>query len=380
MRPGIDELERTNFAAVRGQRVGLITNHTGLTRDGRTTVAVLAATDECELVALFSPEHGFTGQLDQAVIDDASHGATGLRIHSLYGETRVPTAAMLEGIDTLVFDIQDIGCRFYTYISTMKGALEAAAKHGKRFVVLDRPNPIGGDVVAGPVLDAGRESFVGCHAIPIRHGMTVGELTRMFRADEGLEVEFEIVRCAGWRRSDWFDRTGLRWIDPSPNIRSLDQAALYPGIGLVEMTNVSVGRGTDTPFLRVGAPWVDGIALAGWMNCGDHGARFVPIEFTPTASKNANETCGGVQISITNRAELDPIAIGIELACGLQALHADAWDTTKLDRLLCDAAVAEAILSNAVLADDPVRPDIEALWADELAAFERKRAKFLLYD
>ncbi|MGE3780787.1 MAG: exo-beta-N-acetylmuramidase NamZ domain-containing protein, partial [Pirellulaceae bacterium] len=259
---GIDVLARDGFRQLAGRRVGLITNHTGRSHDGQSTVERFHASTTTKLVSLFSPEHGFAGALDVARISDSRDERTGLVIHSLYGETRRPTAAMLADIDTLVFDIQDIGCRFYTYVSTMGEAMQAAAEHGKRFVVLDRPNPINGLDVAGPMLDPGEESFVGFHRLPVRHGMTVGELARLIRDERKIDVELDVIACEGWRRADYYDATGLTWINPSPNMRSLTQALLYPGVGLLETTNLSVGRGTDTPFQVVGAPWLDGVRLA----------------------------------------------------------------------------------------------------------------------
>ena len=253
---GIDVLQRDGFKPLKGH-VGLIANHTSLDRNHTSTVQVLHDAPQVDLVTLFSPEHGFLGTLDQRIIDDVDDQATGLTVHSLYGKTRQPTAEMLAGVDTLVFDIQDIGARFNTFVSTMGEAIQAA-EHGVMFVVLDRPNPINGVDVAGPVLDQGRESFVGWHTIPVRHGMTVGELARMFNEELELGVDLRVVPVVGWERRDYFDATGLTWINPSPNMRSLTEAVLYPGIGLLETTNLSVGRGTDTPFEVVGAPWIDG--------------------------------------------------------------------------------------------------------------------------
>lgn len=371
--PGIDVLAERKFDIVRGASVGLITNHTGRSQSGATSVSVFAGTEACRLVALFSPEHGFTGALDQAEIDDSTDPTTGVVIHSLYGETRVPTAEMLAGVDVLVFDIQDIGTRFYTYISTMKGAMEAAASQDVRFVVLDRPNPIGGTAVRGPVLDDGTQSFVGCHTLPVQHGMTVGELAEMLRAECSIDVRLEVVRCAGWRRDDAFDRTGLLWVNPSPNIRSLNQALLYPGVGLLEMTNVSVGRGTDAPFETFGAPWIDHLALAVRLGRELDAVGVVPIEFEPTSSKFAGERCRGLQFSIRSRARLDAVELGIRLACALRTQHESEWDTERLPRLLCDRQVVAAIRRGAK-ADE-----VLAIWANELAEFERRRARFLLY-
>ena len=370
---GLDVLVDTDFAALKGRKIGLITNHTGIDRHRRQNVDLMLAADGFELVALFSPEHGFSGTLDQARIADATHGS-GLPIHSLYGETRKPTAEMLEGLDTLVFDIQDIGCRFYTYISTMGLAMQAAAEHGKRFVVLDRVNPIGGVAVEGPILDPGSESFVGFHTIPVRHGMTVGEIARMLNAEQEIGCELEIVELDGWERSMWFDATGQPWIDPSPNMRTLTQALLYPGVGLVETTNLSVGRGTDTPFEHVGAPWIDGPALAARLN-GERlpGIRCYPVRFTPTSSKFADESCEGVHFVVTDRDAFESLRFGMALASALRALHPDDWELDRYRRLLADDAVLDAIRAGESTAE------LTAVWADELAAFGPRRAEFLVY-
>ncbi|HEY6564718.1 MAG TPA: exo-beta-N-acetylmuramidase NamZ domain-containing protein, partial [Pirellulaceae bacterium] len=252
---GIDVLERDNFEPLRGRRIGLITNHTGVNRHGTRTAMLFARAKDPRLVALFSPEHGLQGNRDEARIADSRDSETKVPVFSLYGATRRPTSTMLQGIDTLVFDIQDIGTRYYTYISTMGEAMFAAAEAGMPFVVLDRPNPIRGDRVEGPLLDAGRESFVGFHQLPVRHGMTVGELARMFQRERIPNLDLRIISLEGWRRNDWFDQTELPWISPSPNMRSLVAALLYPGIGWMETTNISVGRGTDSPFEVLGAPW-----------------------------------------------------------------------------------------------------------------------------
>jgi len=372
---GIDVLARDGFAALEGRRVGLITNHTGLDASGRSTIRLLHGAPGVELVALFSPEHGLEGRLD---VPDIAHGedaATGIRVYSLYGETRRPLPAMLEGIDTLVFDIQDIGTRFYTYISTLGMAMEAAAEAGLRFVVLDRPNPIGGDVVAGPVADPGRESFTAFHRLPVRHGMTVGELARLFRAERAPALELDVVALEHWRRGDFYDATGLRWVDPSPNMRSLAQALLYPGIGLLETTNLSVGRGTDTPFERFGAPWLDGVSFAFELNgLGLPGVVFVPIEFTPEASTFAGERCGGINVIVTDRAVFQSVRTGLEIALALRRLYPDDWDVDAYDRLLVSAATLDAVRAGRLFSE------IEAAWQDALDDFRRRRAGVLLYD
>jgi len=372
---GIDVLVRDDFAPLADRRVGLITNHTGLARDGRSTADLLFAAKNVELVRIFSPEHGPRGQLDVADIGDSLDEATGVPIVSLYGEHRRPTAAMLEGLDTVVFDIQDIGTRFYTYISTMGNAMQAAAEHGKRFVVLDRPNPINGVTVAGPVLDDGLPSFVAFHTLPVRHGMTVGELALMFREELGLELELDIVRLEGWTRATWFDATGLAWINPSPNMRSLVEAILYPGIGLLETTNLSVGRGTATPFELIGAPWLDAEALAAALNRMElAGIEFSPVHFTPDARTFANELCHGVRFTLTDRDRFESVATGLAIATVLLRDFGEDWNTERYIRLLGNHAALEALLSG----DDVAA--IEASYAEGLATFFERRANFLLYD
>ncbi len=372
---GIDVLVRDDFKQLQGRRVGLITNHTGLDREGRRTIDLLYNARGVDLVALFSPEHGIAGTLDHDGIKNARDEATGLPVHSLYdGEVRRPRKEHLEGIDTLVFDIQDVGARFYTYTSTMAWAMEAAGESGLKYVVLDRPNPIGGVAVEGPTADAGRESFVGCHTIPVRHGMTVGELARMIREERGIDVELEVVEVEGWRRGDYWDATGLTWVNPSPNMRSLTEAVLYPGMGVWETTNISVGRGTNTPFEVLGAPWMDGQALAAELNAaGLKGVRFIPIEFTPDDSKFKGQKCGGVNVTIVDRAAIDSVAIGVEIACTLRKLYAKDWQTKRADRLLINGRVYDAILDGAD------RQEIETLYRAELAEFLQRREKYLLY-
>lgn len=346
VRLGIDVLEAQRFQSLAGQRVGLITNHTGRSVDGRSTAEILQATPEVNLTALFSPEHGLEGKLDVAKIGDSRDVKTGLDVFSLYGATRRPTPEMLAGIDTLVFDIQDVGTRFYTYISTMGEAMQAADEEGKRFVVLDRPNPIGGIVVTGPMLDAEKESFVGFHHLPVRHGMTIGEIAKMMKVEKDLELELEIVRCDGWQRTAAWDQTNLTWINPSPNLRNLTQAYLYPGVGLLETTNVSVGRGTDTPFETLGAPWIDGRVLARRLNArAIPGVRFIPVEFTPDASVYKDQPCTGVNIMLTNRDELQSVRVGLEIAASLHALYPQKWQTHNLNRLLGNDLVLQSIRS-----------------------------------
>ncbi len=371
---GIDVLQRDQFKQLNGQRIGLITNHTGINRKWISTVQLLSEAKNVQLVALFSPEHGFEGKLDVAKINDARDTGTGLKIHSLYGKTRIPTDEMLIGIDTLVFDIQDIGTRFYTYISTMGNVMQAAAKHNIRVVILDRPNPINGIDVQGPVLDAGSESFVGYHRIAVRHGMTTGELARMFNAELKLNLDLKIIKIKGWNRSKFFDATGLPWINPSPNMRCLTQALLYPGIGLLETTNLSVGRGTDTPFEIIGAPYIDGIKLAHKLNAaGLAGIRFVPIRFIPDSSKFKNEQCGGVNFIITNRKTFHPLKTGLELARTLRLMYPDEWKTDSLNRLLCHKKTYDALRVGKPI------DVIEADYKNEMEDFQIRRKRYLLY-
>lgn len=370
---GIDVLEKNGFAQLQGRNIGLITNHTGRTRSGKSTVEVLAKAPGVKLAALFSPEHGIAGKLDEKV-GDSRDSVTGLKIHSLYGETRKPSAESLKGVDTMVFDIQDVGCRFYTYISTLGNAMEAAAERKLKFVVLDRPNAINGVDIEGPILDAGKESFIAYHRIPVRHGMTVGELARMFKAERKIDVELEVVRVEGWNRADYFDATGLEWTNPSPNMRSLTQAVLYPGIGLLETTNLSVGRGTDAPFERIGAPWLKHIDLAARLNSANlPGVRFVPIRFTPTSSKFANKECNGVNIHVIDRSVLRPVTVGFEIARQLRLLNPKDWQVDAYNRLLGSAAVLTEIK-----AGKPVEA-IEAGYFDALNDFKTRRKAFILY-
>ncbi|HZL90625.1 MAG TPA: exo-beta-N-acetylmuramidase NamZ domain-containing protein, partial [Pirellulaceae bacterium] len=372
---GIDVLSRDNFRQLAGRKVGLITNHTGRSREGASTVKLLHDAKNFELVALFSPEHGFEGKLDIARIGDTQDQGTGLKVLSLYGETRKPTKEMLDGLDTLVFDIQDIGARFYTYVSTMGEAMKAAAEHGKRFVVLDRPNPIGGTQVAGPMLDRGRESFIAFHRLPVRHGMTIGELALMFKAELKLDLDLQVIECEGWRRSDAFDATGLVWVNPSPNMRSLTQAFLYPGIGLLETTNLSVGRGTDTPFEVIGAPWLDGRKLALELSSRRiPGVTFVPIEFTPSSSKFSGEKCGGINIVITDRTRFEPLCTGLEIALMLRKLYPEQWDAKAYDRLLGNQATQEAILADKSI------DEVQTAAREGVSDFLRRRTKYLIYE
>lgn len=369
---GVDALAESDFAALRGLKVGLVTNQTGRDRQGRGTVDLLRAAPGVTLVALFSPEHGIRGVLDHDRIGDGTDSATGLPVYSLYGERRAPTPGQLAALDALVFDIQDIGCRFYTYISTLGLCLEAAARAGRRFIVLDRINPIGGRV-EGPVA-SGERSFVAWHEIPLRHGMTVGELARLFNAERGFGADLTVIPVRNWTPGQWLDETGLPWVNPSPNMRSLTAATLYPGVGLLEFCRISVGRGTATPFEVLGAPYVEETGLAGELNrAGLEGVRFEPVRFTPDASVFAGQECRGVRVVLADRERFRAADLGVTLATVLHRRHPEALQLDRMQRLLVNASVLEAIRSGQSLAV------IRALWQSEVARFEARCRPFLLY-
>jgi uncharacterized protein YbbC (DUF1343 family) len=374
VRTGVDVLARDGFRLLDGAKVGLITNHTGLSRDGQATADLLFTAEGVELKAFFGPEHGIRGAVDEAV-PDGDDPVTGLPVYSLYGQRTEPTPEQLAGLDTLVFDIQDIGCRFYTYISTLGHCLIAAAKRKIRVVVLDRPNPITGTLVEGPLPDETRLGFTAFHPIPVRHGMTVGEMALLINAERELKAEVIVVKCEGWKRSDWWDATGLTWVNPSPNMRSLAQATLYPGVGLLEFTNVSVGRGTDTPFEVVGAPWADGRALAYVLNARNlPGVRFIPVEFTPRASKFEGEKCRGVNLLVTDRNRFLPVRTGIEIALALRALHLEEWQASKYLTLLASRAAMDGVLAGDEYAA------LARRWTPDLRGFQQVRNQVLLYE
>jgi uncharacterized protein YbbC (DUF1343 family)/CubicO group peptidase (beta-lactamase class C family) len=382
---GIDVLEAHGFRELHADashpiRVGLVTNQTAIDGTGNRTADILAHAPGIQLAAIFSPEHGIAGKLDTDNIGNSKDAVTGAQIYSVYGDTdarRRPTEEELKDLDAIVYDIQDIGVHFYTYESTLGYFLEAAAKAGKQIIVLDRPNPVNGVFVQGPVADPGRESFVNYWRIPVRHGMTIGELAKMFNAERNLGANLTIVPMEGWMRGDWFDSTGQFWINPSPNMRSLAEAELYPGIGMIEATNISVGRGTDTPFELVGAPWINqsgSVTLARYLNARDlSGVRFIPITFTPATSIYANQLCGGVNIEITDRNALDAPELGAEIASALQHFYPDQYKIAKLDTLMVNKASLDAITSG----EDPRRVAEE--WQEEIEKFEAIRTKYLLY-
>jgi uncharacterized protein YbbC (DUF1343 family)/CubicO group peptidase (beta-lactamase class C family) len=379
---GIDMLEANGFRELHADadhpvRVGLVTNQTGVDSQGQRTVDVLAHAPGVKLAVIFSPEHGIAGKLDTTEIGNSIDAATGIAIESVYGNTdekRRPSAAAMAGLDAIVFDIQDVGVHFFTYESTLGFFLEAAAKAGKEIVVLDRPDPVNGAYVQGPIVDAGRESFVAYTQTPVRNGMTIGELARMFNAERQINARLTVVRMEGWMRGDWFDSTGQVWTNPSPNMRSLNEATLYPGIGMIETTNISVGRGTDTPFEIVGAPWIDATVLARYLNAREiGGVRLVPTRFTPSSSTYANQLCGGVNILVTDRNALDAPEMGLEIVSALLKLYPTQYKVAGLDTLMVNKASLDAVARG----EDPRR--IAEGWQDALEDFGKIRAKYLLY-
>jgi uncharacterized protein YbbC (DUF1343 family)/CubicO group peptidase (beta-lactamase class C family) len=381
VKTGIDVLEERGFdvlqVAGRKNRIGLLTNQTGIDAEGRRTIDVLAQAPGVSLEAIFSPEHGVTGTLDTTHVNDTKDAATGITVYSVYGGTdaaRRPSLEVLKQLDAIVIDIQDAGARFYTYETTLGYFLEAAAQAGIEVLVLDRPDPITGSFVQGPVSDAGRESFTNYWTIPVRHGMTVGELAKMFNTERNINAKLTVVPMEGWERGDWFDSTGLEWVNPSPNLRSVTEAALYPGVALVEGTNVSVGRGTDTPFELLGAPWIKGRELAAYLNArGIFGVRFVPATFTPSSATYPGEKCEGVNIVLTDRNALDAPELGIELASALKKLYPADYKIDRITELLVNQAVYDGLMSG----EDPRRIAQDS--QDGLQKFEAIRDKYLLY-
>lgn len=373
-----DDKNKNNNTAGDGKlRIGVVTNQTGIDLDGRRTIDVLAQAPGISLSAIFSPEHGVTGSLDTTHIGDTKDAATGVPVYSVYGGTdaaRRPSPDVLKNLDAVVFDIQDAGARFYTYETTLGYFLEAAAKAGIELIVLDRPNPITGSFIQGPAADAGHESFTNYWTVPVRHGMTMGELAKMFNAERGINARLTVVPMEGWQRGDWFDSTGLEWVNPSPNLRSVTEAALYPGVALIEGTNISVGRGTDTPFELVGAPWVKGRELATYLNArGISGVRFVPVKFTPTAAVYKDQKCEGVNVVLTDRNFLDAPELGIELAAALRKLYPADYKMERMAELLVNQAAYDALVAG----EDPRR--IAQDWQEELERFEVVRRKYLIY-
>lgn len=371
---GIDVLEKNGFKELQGLKIGLVTNQTGRNLAGKPTIDVLKEAKGVQLVALFSPEHGIRGELDQEKINDSKDEKTGLPVYSLYGETRRPKPEQLKDLDAIVYDIQDIGARFYTYTATLRNVMEEAAKLGKPIYVLDRPNPINGTDVEGSLADEDKLSFIAAHTIPVRYGLTIGELGMMMNTERKIGADVKVIKMENWSRAQWFDETSQTWINPSPNMRSLTEATLYPGIGLLETTNVSVGRGTDTPFEIVGAPWIDAQKLASYLNGRNlSGVRFVPVKFKPDASVFKNEDCQGINIIVVDRSRFNSVRTGLEIAIALRKLFPNDWQAEKYSRLL----VNKEILEMVKLGDDVEK--IEKSWQKNLDNFKNRRARFLLY-
>jgi uncharacterized protein YbbC (DUF1343 family)/CubicO group peptidase (beta-lactamase class C family) len=372
---GVDVLEREGFARLRGKRVGLLTNHAGRTRAGTRTADAIRAAPGVQLAALFSPEHGITGLVDDKVASSRDEG-TGLAVHSLYGETLRPTPEMLAGLDLIVADLPDIGTRFFTYATTLAYVMEEAGKRRIPVLVLDRPNPIGGVAVEGPLLDAQAIGFTGYLSMPIRHGLTLGELAALFNTERNLQVDLTVVAAANWDRRAWFDETGLPWTNPSPNMRNLLQATLYPGIGALETANISVGRGTDSPFEQIGAPWIDGGRLADELNRrAVPGVRFYPVTFTPqNGARFGGERCSGVFMIITDREALKPVRMGVEIAAALVRLHGTAFQIDRTARLLGSSDTIARLKAG----EDPA--SIARTWEPGEAAWRIRRVPYLLYE
>ncbi len=369
---GIDVLRADNFAQLQGKRIGLITNPTGIARDKSPTIDLLHSAPEVTLTALFGPEHGIRGNAAAgAAVGDGHDSKTGLPIYSLYTEeSRKPSPAHLAGLDALVFDIQDIGTRFYTYISTMGLCMEAAASAGvPEFIVLDRPNPLGGERVSGP-LPVGPQSFIAYHKIPIVHGMTVGELAGLFRAEKKIQITLTVIKAKGWKRSMPYEKTKLPWVNPSPNIRNLEAARLYPGLGLLEFTNLSVGRGTKTPFEHIGAPYIDSAKLLAALP-NFPGLTVNPTSFTPDSSIFAGQSCHGLKFKITDKDQFQPLPFFAWLASALVDQHAADLNPEKLQTLL--------LHPSSKFGKNTDIPQLVSGWQSEFESFTKRRKPYLLY-
>jgi uncharacterized protein YbbC (DUF1343 family)/CubicO group peptidase (beta-lactamase class C family) len=378
---GIDVLEQDNFASLKQQKtemtIGLLTNNTGLDAQGKRTIDVLAAAPGIKLAAIFAPEHGIFGAQDDLKVDNTTDAVTGVPVYSLYGGTdakKRPSVDILKTLDAVVFDIQDAGARFYTYPATLGYLLEAAAQANTEVIVLDRPNPINGSFVQGNMSQTEFSGFTNYHPLPIRHGMTLGELAQLYNTERKIGARLRVIPMQGWLRGDWFDSTGIVWVNTSPNLRSVNEAELYPGVAIVEGTNVSVGRGTDTPFEVMGAPWIDPRVFSDYMNARlIPGVRFVPITFTPVSGPYQNQLCKGVNVIVTDRTVLDAPELGIELAAALKKLYPDNWKMEHLITALSNQQVFDEIAAG----DDP--RNIAQGWQDDLDKFRELRTKYLLY-
>jgi uncharacterized protein YbbC (DUF1343 family)/CubicO group peptidase (beta-lactamase class C family) len=378
---GIDVLEQDNFASLKQDKtqmtIGLLTNNTGVDGQGKRTIDVLANAPGIKLAAVFAPEHGIFGAQDDLKVGNTTDTVTGVPVYSMYGGTdakKRPPLDVLKTLDAVVFDIQDAGARFYTYPATLGYLLEAAAQTNTEVIVLDRPDPVNGSFVQGNMSQAEFESFTSYHPTPIRFGMTLGELAQMYNVERKIGARLRVIPMQGWLRGDWFDSTGIVWINTSPNLRSVNEAELYTGVALVEGTNVSVGRGTDTPFEVMGAPWIDPRAYSDYMNARlIPGVRFVPVTFTPVSGPYQNQLCKGVNIIVTDRTVLDAPEMGIELAAALKKLYPDNWKMEHLITALSNQQVFDALAAG----EDP--RSIAQGWQDDLEKFKELRQKYLLY-
>lgn len=370
---GLDVVEAEKFASLRGKHIGLITNHTGLDAQGRSDIEIFSRAAGVQLVALFSPEHGISGRADEKFAS-SKDPVSGLPTYSLYGENLRPTDEMLEGIDALVFDIQDAGVRFYTYTATLGYCMEEAAKRHIAFYVLDRPNLLGGEVVEGPMLDADKTNFVGYYPIPVRYGLTIGELAQFFNAENHIGCDLHVIAMKNWHRNYFFESTGIRWVPPSPNLRTVKGSIVYPGLEILQNAGVSVGRGTETPFEEFGAPWMDGISVSEALNALHlPGLRFVDDPFIPVSGLYAGQRCGGVGVRITDRAAVRSMRMGLEIAVILRKLYPANFDPAKLITLVGNAETIQQL-------ETGVSPDkIVAGWTDALATYDQVRRKYFLY-
>jgi uncharacterized protein YbbC (DUF1343 family) len=370
---GLDVLESQKFAPLRGKHIGIITNHTGLDSQGKSTIEVLAHAPGIEVVAIFSPEHGLGGQLDER-LSSSKDPSTGLHVFSLYGETLRPTGEMLKGVDTLVFDIQDAGVRFYTYTVTMAYAMEEAVKRNIAFYVLDRPNPLGGEIIEGPMLDADKTNFVAYFPIPVRYALTIGELAQLFNSENHINADLHVIAMKNWHRNYFFESTGVRWIPPSPNLRTLKGSIVYPGLEVLQNAGISVGRGTEAPFEEFGAPWMDSEKVASALNAAHlPGLKFVTQPFIPVSGLYAGKRCNGVGIRIGDRAAARSMRMGLEIAALLQEMYPQNFDVSKTVTLLGNAETVQKL-------EDGASPeDIVASWQPSLSDYDKTRRRYLLY-
>jgi uncharacterized protein YbbC (DUF1343 family) len=370
---GLDVLEAEKFAPLRGKHIGLITNHTGLDYQERTTINVLAHAPGVQVVALFSPEHGIAGHSDEK-LPSSKDASTGLPIFSLYGDHLRPTDEMLQGIDAFVFDVQDAGVRFYTYTTTMAYCMEEAAKRNIAFYVLDRPNPLNGDIVEGPMLDPEKTSFVAYYPLAVRYALTIGELAQFLNTENHINAQLHVIPMKNWHRNYFFESTGLKWIPPSPNLRTLKGSLLYPGLEILQNAGVSVGRGTEAPFEEFGAPWINGEEVAALLNAKSlPGVHFVNQPFIPVSGLYAGQHCGGVGVRVTDRTALRSMRVGLEIVAALHKKYPDQFDVTKILLLLGNDSTIQQLQSGTAPAE------IIASWAKDLAAYDAVRRRYFLY-